>query len=118
MLKIDGEGEFDTEVVGESFYQETLLEIAGPKTQEEADLSVEAVLIPEPDNPHDRNAVGVYIDGKKVGHLSKSDAAAWVTMLANHKMTGQPVMCDAMITGGWSRDNGRDVGAYGVVLDI
>ena len=30
----------------------------------------DALLKLEPDNPHDRNAVGVYLEGRKVGHLS------------------------------------------------
>ena len=29
-----------------------------------------AVLLPEPDNRYDRNAVGVYVDNRQVGHLA------------------------------------------------
>lgn len=33
-----------------------------------------AELRPEPDNAYDKRAVGVYVDGRKVGHLSREDA--------------------------------------------
>jgi hypothetical protein len=32
-------------------------------------VDVVAVLLPEPNNPHGRNAVGVYVAGAKVGHI-------------------------------------------------
>lgn len=34
----------------------------------------QAELRPEPDNAYDKRAVGVYVDGRKVGHLSREDA--------------------------------------------
>ena len=39
-------------------------------------------LIPEPDNPWDRNAVAVYIDGRKVGYLPRETSAAYAALLS------------------------------------
>ncbi|MCO5317217.1 MAG: HIRAN domain-containing protein [Microthrixaceae bacterium] len=58
------------EVVGESFYSEALEAGLGDNSA----LDVVAVLLPEPNNPHDRKAIGVYVQGHKVGHLSREDA--------------------------------------------
>jgi hypothetical protein len=38
---------------------------------------VQAVLLPEPDNPYDPNAITVLIDGAKVGYLCRDDAHAY-----------------------------------------
>ena len=59
------------EVVSTSSYQEALETAAG--AEPDAALHVEkwAHLVPEPDNPWDRNAVAVYVDGRKVGYLPR-----------------------------------------------
>jgi hypothetical protein len=69
------------DVVGESHYQEALELITGGKTEEAHDLEKWASLIREPDNPYDRNAVAVYIDGRKVGYLSRDDAPQYGVLL-------------------------------------
>lgn len=74
--KIRGTGHFDTEVVGESFYAEAFEELfrAHGVGDRDAEWFGDALLKLEPDNPHDRNAVGVYLEGRKVGHLSREMA--------------------------------------------
>lgn len=68
---IQGPGDFACEVVGESKYQHHLERIAGGRTEEGADLRKQAVLALEDDNPHDKNAVCVRIDGLRVGYLPR-----------------------------------------------
>jgi hypothetical protein len=64
------------QVVGESYYQEALDAICGGKCEEGDQLMCQAELRPEPDNEYDKRAVGIYVDGRKVGHLSRADAKA------------------------------------------
>lgn len=119
--QLEGDGDFETDVVGESYYQDALAEIAGPKTKAGVDLDVKARLVPEPDNPHDANAVAVYIQGRKVGHLPRDMAAEWVATLTRRGDPRRIVEVDANITGGWRRER-RDgkisEGSFGVSLDI
>jgi hypothetical protein len=64
-------------VVGESFYLDALRRIVGPnagRAETRIRLSVQATLVPEPENPYDRNAVAVHVSGHKVAHLSRAEA--------------------------------------------
>ena len=48
---------------------------SGPVTIYKYEFDTKPVeLVPEPENPHDRNAVGVVINGHKVGHISAEEA--------------------------------------------
>lgn len=65
-------------VVGESYYQPALCSLAkwapgGDKVSH----NIVAMLVPEPDNPYDENAIAVRIEGRKVGHLSGEDAVRY-----------------------------------------
>ncbi len=108
----DPHAEFPLEVVGESHYQDNLNAVCGGRTKDGVDLIVDAMVAPEPDNPHDPNAVKVEIQGRIVGHLIRRDAEMFH---AKFQTTAQP--CRANIRGGWDR-GGRDVGHYGVRLDL
>jgi hypothetical protein len=103
--------------VGESYYQDALGTICGGKSAEGHQHTCIAVLIHEPNNPHDRNAVGVYIDGRKVGHLSRAEAVAYQPVLARLAATNSVGCCHALIVGGWDRGDG-DEGHFGVQLDL
>ena len=61
-------------MVGESNYQAELWRIVGLDRGAEVRHSIIAVLVPEPTNPYDSNAINVQIDGSIVGYLSRSDA--------------------------------------------
>ena len=116
-------GGWTVEVVGESHYQDALEAIAGGKTQHACRLEKWAHLVREPDNPYDRNAVAVHIDGVKVGHLAREDAASYSIifdeLLQRHGL--RPV-CLATIIGGWRRysESGtiESEGSYGVELAL
>jgi len=112
------------DVVGESFYQAELAEIAGGKSAEGCSLQKWAYLIREPSNPYDRNAVAIFIDGRCVGYLSRGDAVEYGRLLDDmwdrYSIRG---VCRASISGGWRRfaPDGQtviDEGFFGVRLAL
>ncbi len=115
-LYVEGEGDFSFEIVGESYYQDALGSIAGPKTEDSKEVFCEAILVCEPDNPHDSNAIAVFISDKKVGHLSRIDALAYRKSMAKRFKDVPLVKVDAVIVGGWLRDDSE--GSFGVKLDL
>lgn len=102
-------------VVGESHYRDVIAAIAGGTRREAIKLVTSAALVPEPENPYDRNAVGVQVAGRKVGHLSRDDAAAFAPVLARLAAAGLVGHGRADIYGGWDRGS-TDRGDYGVTL--
>lgn len=93
-------GGLEVGVVGESHYQDALTAIVGGKRPDSVRIPTQATLVPEPDNPYDPNAVAIYIDGRKVGHLPRPAAQAFAPVgrrLAEQRQVGA---CSATITGG------------------
>lgn len=114
VARLGGPGEFDLEVVGESFYQENLREVVrGHGESGYVRLGVEARLVQEDDNPHDPKAVGVYIDGWKVGHLDRATARSYRRQMQDSGAAGLDGLCGALICGG-----GAGKPSYGVFLDL
>ena len=72
---IESDGAFRIAVVGEASYQHNLERICGARKERGENLVTDALLIPEDDNPADRNAVRVTIAGLTVGYLRRPDAA-------------------------------------------
>lgn len=72
------------DVVGESHYRESLRSLFPAKLPAAGgSLSIDttAILLPEPTNKHDPNAVMVLVQGKQVGYLAREDAARYVPVL-------------------------------------
>lgn len=79
-LLVGSNGYANTEVAGEFARVDSIHKAIGrkPKLDEEIELTdLVAALVPEPSNPHDRNAVMVQINGQHVGYLEKEDAARY-----------------------------------------
>ncbi|SKA26275.1 HIRAN domain-containing protein [Consotaella salsifontis] len=114
---IEGSGDYELDVVGESHYQAELNRICGGKTDDGHEMEVEALLVEEPTNPYDSNAVAVVIDGLVVAYLPRDDAAAYRQLLSRQKLSGEHLKVDALIVGGWNRGR-RGQGHYGVKLDV
>jgi hypothetical protein len=55
------------------------------------DGNLPIALYPEPDNPHDRNAVAVIAAGWTVGHLSPDYAAIWQPVVLTEHASGRVV---------------------------
>ena len=120
-IALAGPGDFEHEVVGESFYQDALDAICGGKCEDGHEKQCTAILRPEPTNKYDKNAVAVVIEGRKVAHLSRDDAMEFHDDMRRLGLAGQEAMCNARINGGWSRarKGGRtEEGHYGVELDL
>lgn len=118
-LHLEGEGDYEFDVVGEGHYQAALSEICGGKCEEGHELEVTAELRLEPDNAYDPNAVAVLIEGRLVGHLPR-EGAAMFSDVARRKGGGRRITCAAMIVGGWSRQRRGTIeeGSFGVKLDL
>lgn len=115
-----GNGQYAIPIVGESFYQENLEAICGPRKARGEKRIVEARLIFDDDNPHDKNAIRVEIEGKHVGYLSREMAVQYRQQVKKLNYTGATGVCSAQIRGGWRRTtaDGVDEGFYGVWLDM
>ncbi len=111
---LPGDGDYETEVVGESHYQAALSSICGGKIADGHDVEIRADLVRDPHNAHDPNAVKVMIGGQQVGWLGRDLAASMARIMDGRGVTS--VGCDALIGGGWRR--GDDEGHFGVRLDL
>ena len=111
------EGHEDLEVVGESYRQANLLRVVGGRHRPEGHvrMDVYAMLLAEDGNPHDPNAVSIWIDGLMVGYLPRDQARTLRPgLLAVQEREGKPVALEGVIVGGGMRDDGP--GRLGVVL--
>lgn len=93
-------------VVGESHYQPALRAAAKDRAASgdiRNALQVKAVLVPEPTNPHDRNAVRVDVDGRPVGYLAREHALLYQPVLRSLESKGKVGWCPARIMGGGNR---------------
>lgn len=110
-------GEFDFEVVGESFYQKAIKKIAGDHGDDPAQIETTALIVPDDQNPHDEKAVRIDIDGMTVGHMIRQDARSFRRRLASKKLGPAITSCHALIVGGYKMKDGTRA-SYGVQLDI
>lgn len=117
VMHLEGDGSFDFDIVGESRYQANLARIAGPKTEDGHDHDCMALLVPEPENPHDANAIRVDINGLTVGYISRDLAKGMARIFRKSTVVGA-ISADAKIVGGWYRPRNGSEGSYGVKLDI
>jgi hypothetical protein len=110
-------GGIEVRVVGESHYQDALTAIVGGKRPDGVNVETYAMLVLEPDNPYDPNAVAVLVAGHKVGYLARPAALAYGPV--GRQLAGQQQIgtCKAAIVGGWDRGD-EDMGHFGVKLDL
>jgi hypothetical protein len=117
MARLPGPGTFDLQIVGESFHQEALEEICGGRCEDGHRMEVEAMLIHDDDNPHDNQAIAVFIESKLVGHFDRKTARNFRQQFIEAGAAGVPAVCQAIIVGGWDRGD-DDQGHFGVKLDL
>ncbi|WP_409181194.1 DUF4236 domain-containing protein [Amycolatopsis sp. VS8301801F10] len=103
-------------IVGEAHYQPALQRAARRIAAGEGfdqHLPAVALLVPEPQNPHDLHAVRVDAVNpagtETVGYLSRADARRYQPVLRALAQSGYAGTCPARITGG---GNGRHYGMY------
>lgn len=115
---MQGIGNYRVDVAGESFYEESFAALCGERTIEGIRIEVRAQLQLEDDNPHDKHAVRVTVQGLPVGYLSREHARSFRRLVRYGPLSEHEVFeCAAQIRGGWDRGEG-DVGNYGVRLDL
>lgn len=100
--------EGSTEVVGESHYTRALAHLFHAHCDDEHTAYTWAMLVRDPNNKHDENAVRVEIDGKLVGFLCQEDASDVADDLDE---IARPVLCRARIST-------HDGTLFGVWLDF
>lgn len=79
---VKGNGMFQFAIIGESQYQQELESIAGGRCRDGGRQLVAALLVPEPVNFFDQNAVAVQISKRTVGYLSFGASPAFLKALA------------------------------------
>ena len=110
------EGYQELEVVGEASYQNALWRLCGSSLGERVRHDVIAVLVPEPANEYDPNAIAVVVDGFLVGYLPRQTAAAYISGLRElMTATGAHAALRGRIVGGGIRGDGP--GMLGIWLD-
>ena len=106
-----GDGDlFEVEIVGESFCQNELQRIAGPKSLDGKHHSCGVTLRCEPSNKHDANAIRLDVMGMKVGHVAR-DTAARLSPAMQLRCRGA-IEARGLIVGGWKDSNSE--GHYGI----
>jgi hypothetical protein len=100
LLELCGDGYLA--VVGESFYQDALRRTAAIcNPGQEGRPSFQAIVIREPNNPHDSNAIAVYSAHGQLGHLSRDDAIEYLGVLAEVTRQGADGgACIGLLNGG------------------
>jgi hypothetical protein len=104
------DGPVELEIVGESYRQETLAEIAGPKDWEGKWHHVGVTLRCDPRNEYDQNAVRVEVMGQLVGYVARSTAEHLSP--AVQRLAGGALEANGLIVGGWKRPG--DEGHFGI----
>lgn len=92
-------------VVGESHYQETLASLSAAPSRGEHRYDCTALLVLEPDNPHDPNAVMVQVDGECVGYLSRYNAQRFGPKVRKMLKVGESPTCLAFVGRGPDHPN-------------
>ena len=111
------DGDETLEVVGESHYQEALWAIVGGVRPEPVRHETLALLVPDPENSVDANAIEVLIEGQCVGFLSRQDAIRYRPGLLK-LISASPthlIALHGVVVGGGPRPHG--LGLLGVFLD-
>jgi hypothetical protein len=107
-----GNRNFAVKIVGESYYVANLRELCGPAEDHMRQFAKTAILTLENDNPYNRNAVRVDVDGLTVGHLSRDHARRFRGAYASR--TTEQVPCAALLIS----LRGSAASDYGVRLDL
>lgn len=100
------------EVAGESYVEDSFRSLFENDHEFHEDRGCEirddAVLVPDPRNPYDRNAVAVYVRDRHVGYIPRDPARMWHSTLADLAADGRALHTQART---WARADGRRVHA-------
>ena len=96
-------------VAGTPVRQEALAFVAGRPRQAAPDGYLPAVVMREPTNEYDKNAIRVLVDGVMVGYLFKDKARAWNPVLREVEKRGQVLTGAVRLHGGGTEPLGAAV---------
>jgi hypothetical protein len=107
-------GREDLEIVGESFHQPALWQLAHATVGDEVRYGIVAVLVPEPTNQHDPNAIAIHIDGQIIGHLPRAIAREYVPGVRQFMTTrgGYAALHGVIVGGGYRREGPGFLGVW------
>lgn len=111
-VDVEGNKSFALHVAGTSFRQAELERVCGKRTELGWAKHCKARCVPENDNTFDPKAVRVEISGAHVGYIPRHLVREF-----RRRYCGRPVVCDAMVVGGYLGRRGED-GHFGVRLDL
>lgn len=121
VAELGGDGTYScSDVVGESFHRDELLELIGKAPQierETGEVFMTALLLADRTNQYDSNAVAVIVDGKLVGHIARGQTEVFHSTFKTVGVMGYSpdgFYCKAVI--GWSGD--VQSAPIGVRLDL
>jgi len=100
----------ELKIVGESYRQDALRAIAGPKEPDGKELAVGATLRCEPSNAYDPNAIRVEVMGQLLGYVAREQALLLASAIS--RTHAGCIEVRGLIVGGW-RD-GASEGSYGI----
>jgi hypothetical protein len=108
------QGTEDLEVVGEASYQDALWALSGHRLGDRVRCDVIAVLVPQPQNPYDANAISVQIEGRLVGHLARDVAVRYGPGLQNlmTRCAGHVALRGVIVGGGYYGDGPGRLGVW------
>lgn len=109
-------GRQSLEVVGEAAYQDALWRVCNSRVGDDVRSDIVAVLVPEPANPYDANAIAVMIDDNVVAYFSRDMAQKYLPGLKRLMSVHRSyVALRGVVVGGGYYDDGP--GRLGIWLD-
>ena len=107
-------GNQDVRIVGTSHHQDLLRKIGGEALRRGEHVAFTALLVPEPENPHDPNAIAVVAQGLgPIGYFGRREALRYRGLAQELRRRDAIGVCEAFLTGGWD-----DEASIGVKLEI
>ncbi|WP_435988554.1 HIRAN domain-containing protein [Sulfitobacter sp. SH24] len=113
-FRLIGSDTVSVKVVGTSRYQKQIATLAGPKSGDGKRDRLRVLLVEEPDNAHDANAVRVQFQCETIGYLPKKEAIIYRDFLSTEGLQGKTANVSANVVGGWL--DGDSEGSYGIHL--
>jgi hypothetical protein len=97
-LELPGGGR--TRVAGLSFHAAALSRVTAGADRSGSAWNLSAVLVREPRNEYDANAIGVWVDDEQIGHVNREDAVGLAPLIDRVEAAGLRASCTCHVWGG------------------
>lgn len=116
-FKHNKKNKFQHKILDSNFYQESFIEIIGPKIDESVEVVVTAFLIQDLNNLDSEYAIMVLVNDIKLGYLSDEDALKFKKLLKLSNLSEKSgINVQALIHGDWGI--GGESGNFKINLNI